>query len=113
MDSISKINGNQKSDCDTVQQSATSGSELAPSLVTSKGNKKNKLKKERGSSQSHSAAAGVKPESANKKYYPRPQQPIHPNVQVCPINVGQGDSILLKLRYEQGMLYPESNKEIA
>ena len=25
-----------------------------------------------------------------------------PTVQVCPINVGQGDSILLKLQYEQG-----------
>jgi hypothetical protein len=28
-----------------------------------------------------------------------------PSVQVCPINVGQGDSILLKLQYEQGMLH--------
>lgn len=32
------------------------------------------------------------------------QRTRRPSVQVCPINVGQGDSILLKLQYEQGML---------
>ena len=107
MDSKSKTNGDLKSDCrrGTVQQLAS----YRRLVTTSKDNKKNlKVKEDRGSSRAHSAAAGIKYKGMIKKYYHlRPQQPIPPNVQVCPINVGQGDSILLKLQYIQGMLYLE------
>ena len=113
MDSKSKTNGDQKNDCGGIQQLASDiDGKLATSLVTSIDNQKFKAKRDKGSSQAHSIAAGVKHKGRNKKYYLlRPQQPIYipPNVQVCPINVGQGDSILLKLQYTQGMLYLESN----
>lgn len=32
-----------------------------------------------------------------------------PIVQVCPINVGQGDSILVKLKYKEGMFNLQSS----
>ena len=35
--------------------------------------------------------------------------PLSPAIQVCPVNVYQGDSILVKLKYKEGMLYQESD----
>jgi hypothetical protein len=60
------------------------------------------------------AAAGVtikQEHRTDEVYYVDPfQQPAHlssqvPAVQVCPINVVQGDSILVKLKYKEGMFY--------
>ena len=86
--------GDQKSHCGTIPHLANSGRvrKRTPSLTSSKDNVKtaDNLR----SSRAYRAAAGAIKQCAR------------PNIQVCPINVGQGDSILLKLQYEQGMLYP-------
>ena len=69
---------------------ATSGSQASSSLTSPK-DKKGNLR----STRVCSVAVGT-----NK------HRSCRPTVQLCPINVGQGDSILLKLQYEQGMLHP-------
>ena len=63
----------------------------APNVIGIKDKNKVKTNNPRPSDWACSAAVG-----ATKKCTRRP------TVQVCPINVGQGDSILLKLQYEQG-----------
>ena len=85
--------GDQKSNRGAISHLAISGrvGKRTPSLTSSKDNVETDNLR---SSRAHRAAAGTI------------KQCTRPNVQVCPINVGQGDSILLKLQYEQGMLYP-------
>lgn len=75
---------------------ATSGndSKRATNLISIKDKNKVKMVNPRSSNWACSTAVG-----ATKKCTRRP------TVQVCPINVGQGDSILLKLQYEQGNTY--------
>ena len=90
--------GDHKSDCSVCG----SDQELAISSIDSK----DRVKTEDPGSplQCIATAGAIKQDDTNETYYPRPQQLTHLSVQVCPINVGQGDSILLKLQYEQGML---------
>ena len=90
--------GNKKSDCGIIPHLAFSGrvGKRIPSLISSKDNKNNVKTDNLRSSRAHRAAAGAI------------KQLTRPNVQVFPINVGQGDSILLKLQYEQGTLYPRN-----
>ena len=90
---------NHKSDCSVCG----SDQELAISSIDSK----DRVKTEDPGSplQCIATADAIKQDDTNETYYPRPQpQLTRLSVQVCPINVGQGDSILLKLQYEQGML---------
>ena len=61
------------------------------------------------------ASVTIKQEHTEEVYYiDSVQQPVHlssqvPAVEVYPINVVQGDSILVKLKYKEGMFIPKSD----
>lgn len=65
------------------------------------------------------ASVTIKQEHTDEVYFvDSVQQPIHlscqvPAVEVYPINVIQGDSILVKLKYKEGMFIPKSDGAIA
>ena len=46
------------------------------------------------------------PKEIKKESSPVPSSPA---IQVCPVNVHQGDSILVKLKYKEGMLCQDSD----
>ena len=73
----------------------TDRKQVLPSLISSNNNKDNVKSHNSGSSDWACSVAAK-------------QHTRRPKVQVCPINVGQGDAILLKLQYEQGMLHPKN-----
>ena len=65
------------------------------------------------------ASVTIKREHTDEVYFiDSVQHPVHlssqvPAVEVYPINVVQGDSILVKLKYKEGMFIPKSDGAIA